>query len=333
MAECQVVRQWKIIRALQVRQHGLTVAELAEMTEQSKRTTYRDLSNLMTSGFPIYSFKEDGHSKWKHVEGLKSDPLMPLTPVELLSLHMAREVLKVYKDAVFYDGVEAVLDKIEKIIPPTSINYLDKTEETVKTEFTGSKNYGPVKESIATVLTASLDKKRIRITYVAVSTNDETSRVVDPYEVVAKNHDLYLFGYCHLRKALRTFAVDRIKSVELLEETFEKESGSIIVGQEDQSFRVMLGPPETVRIKLSSSVSYTVRERKWHHTQHIRNLKNGSVIVSFQIPINYEIISWILSYGSKALVIEPASLRVRIVQEAKAMLKRCSGKRVCRQKK
>ncbi len=333
MAECQVVRQWKIIRTLQARQCGMTVAELAEMNEQSKRTTYRDLSDLMSAGFPIYNYREDGHSKWKQVEGHKSDPLMPLTSVELLSLHMAREVLKVYKGAVFYEGVETVLNKIEKIIPSTSVNYLDRTDETVKTEFTGSKNYRPVKESIASVLTASLDKKRIRIVYVAVSTNDETSRVVDPYEVVAKNHDLYLFGYCHLRKALRTFAVDRIKSVELLEEKFEKEPGSIIVGQEDQSFRVMLGPAETVRIKLSSSVSYTVRERRWHHTQQIRNLKNGSVIITFQIPINYEIISWVLSYGSKALVLEPASLRIRIVQEAKGMLKRYAGKRVSRQKR
>ena len=332
MGDYQLVRQWKIIRTLQASQCGMTVAELSDLIVQGKRTIYRDLNALMNAGFPIYNVRDDGHSKWKLVDGHKSDPLMPLTPNELVSLHMAREALKAYKGSLFCDGFQTLFDKILRIIPSGSKNYLEKTDQTLKAEFSGFKNYGAINEAIASILTATVDQKKIEITYLAASTNEKTTRMVEPHRLIAKNHDLYLVGYCHMRKALRTFALDRIKFVKLLEEKFDHGSNMTEAGDEAHSFKIMSGQLRTVRVRLSSSVSQTVKEREWHPSQQLRTLKNGSVVVTFRIPINHEIISWILGYGSKALVIEPVSLRTKILQEVRAMLKRYALRRSTKRK-
>lgn len=332
MGEYQLVRQWKIIRTLQASQCGMTVAELSGLIAQGKRTIYRDLNALMNAGFPIYSLREDGHSKWKLVDGHKADSLMPLTPAELVSLHMAREALKVYKGSIFHDGFQSIFDKISKMIPAASKNYLEKMDQTVKAEFLGSKNYSAIGKTIAAVLNATVDHRRIEITYLSASKNEKTTRMVEPHSLIAKNYDLYLVGYCHMRQALRTFALDRIKFVRLLEENFECGPHVLEAGHEAQSFKIMPGQLRTVRVRLSSSVSRTVKERKWHPSQQLRSLKNGSVIVTFLVPINHEIISWIMGYGSKALVIEPLSLRIKILQEIRGMLKRYAVKRSTKRK-
>ena len=52
-----------------------------------------------------------------------------------------------------------------------------------------------------------------------------------------------------------------------------------------------------------------LRERIWHPTQELRELVDGGIEISLEVPINYEIISWILGFGSAAEVIQPYSLR------------------------
>jgi proteasome accessory factor B len=58
-----------------------------------------------------------------------------------------------------------------------------------------------------------------------------------------------------------------------------------------------------------------VKERIWHPTQEIREQVDGSLIITLEVPINYEIVSWILGFGSAAEVLSPATLKERIVQE------------------
>jgi predicted DNA-binding transcriptional regulator YafY len=47
----------------------------------------------------------------------------------------------------------------------------------------------------------------------------------------------------------------------------------------------------------------------------LREIEGGGIEISVMVPINYEIISWIMGFGSAAEVIEPESLRKQIVQE------------------
>ena len=55
-------------------------------------------------------------------------------------------------------------------------------------------------------------RKRVRLTYVSDG-GELTARSIDPYAVVHRAAEWLVVGYCHLRKAQRTFRVDRIRSM------------------------------------------------------------------------------------------------------------------------
>lgn len=327
MAEDQLVRQWKILRILQASKQGVSVANMSEKVQHSKRGIYRDLSTLLSCGFPLYSEKTDNGTVWKHLDVNKFNFTLPINLTELMALHLGKDVLRVFQGTVFYESMVSFFDKVKSALPPNAGEYLAELSRTINAGFSSFKNYDAVRDVINNISDAATGQNRVEIVYVAASTKLETVRKVDPYHIWVMDARLYLIGHCHLRNSARTFAMDRIRKVTVLSEKFERRADSCVVDQKDSAFRVMSGEPETVRIRISSSAAYTVRERQWHASQQTRELKNGSVIVTFKVPINYEIISWILGYGAGAVVIEPVSLRARIIEEIKNSLKRYDVKR------
>lgn len=64
----QIARQWRILRYIESSRIGLTAEEIAHRVGALLRTVYRDLSDLQTGGFPLYTEKEGRHQRWKLVE-------------------------------------------------------------------------------------------------------------------------------------------------------------------------------------------------------------------------------------------------------------------------
>jgi proteasome accessory factor B len=78
----QIVRQWKIIRLMETRRYGISVAELAEELESQPRTIYRDLEALYDAGFPLYNDKDGKNSVWKLLDTFRKDFRIPFTVTE-----------------------------------------------------------------------------------------------------------------------------------------------------------------------------------------------------------------------------------------------------------
>jgi predicted DNA-binding transcriptional regulator YafY len=120
---------------------------------------------------------------------------------------------------------------------------------------------------------------------------------------------------------VRTFAMDRIQSYSVLDETFTMPADFSLQDYLQTAFRVMTGKPEVVRVWFRASAAPVVQERIWHPSQEISEQEDGSVIITMEVPINYEVISWILGFGSAARVIQPASLKEHVCRE----LQQCLG--------
>ena len=73
----------------------------------------------------------------------------------------------------------------------------------------------------------------------------------------------------------------------------------------------------TVRVRFSPYQSRWIRERRYHPSQQIEELADGALILTLRVAGIQEIKRWILGYGAHAEVLEPASLRAAIVEEAK----------------
>jgi len=79
-----------------------------------------------------------------------------------------------------------------------------------------------------------------------------------------------------------------------------------------------------VRIWFSPDAAGYIKEKIWHETQEITAQKDGSIIFEAEVAGTEEIKFWVLSWGSKALVLEPESLREEIRAEFADLAERYS---------
>jgi len=68
------------------------------------------------------------------------------------------------------------------------------------------------------LLSSSIAKRSpVELTYYSSNSDQQTERVVTPYDFLIENDVEYFQGYCHTSRGMRTFRVDRIISVSLTE--------------------------------------------------------------------------------------------------------------------
>jgi proteasome accessory factor B len=71
-----------------------------------------------------------------------------------------------------------------------------------------------------------------------------------------------------------------------------------------------------VVIRFSREVSRYIEESRWHASQPIAKQKDGSLIAEFNLNGTEEVKHWLMSFGTHAIVLEPASLRQAVIQES-----------------
>ena len=318
----QIGRQWSIIQTLISSRMGKTAAELAEELECNPRTIYRDLEALQVAGFPIYTDRMEGRNLWSLLDTVRHEIPIPFSLTELMALYFSRDMLKVFKDTVFYDSLESLFQKIKTTIPPESKKYLKNVEQILHVGLKPYKEYSKFKEIINRVNEATQKKKSIDIVYYTMSRKKESKRKVDPYRIWFFNGTFYLIGKCHLRGEVRIFALDRIKILHLTKDSFVIPEDFNLDDFMRPSFGVFQGEPIKVKIWFHTDVAGYIKEKIWHESQEIHPQDDGSIIFEAEVAGTEEIKFWIMSWGAKAEVLEPESLRDEIREEAEVILER-----------
>jgi predicted DNA-binding transcriptional regulator YafY len=318
----QLARQWKIIQTLIHSRLGKSAADLAEEIECHPRTVYRDLEALQVAGFPIYNEKVEGKGLWSLLDTVKHQIPIPFSLTELMALYFGSDMLKVFKNTVFYDSLESLFKKIKTTLPPEAIKYLKTVEQTLHLGLKPFKEYGKFREIINRVNEAAIKKLSIEIVYYTMSRQKESRRKVDPYRIWFFSGTFYLIGFCHKRKEVRVFALDRIKMLHQTKEEFEVPEDFEFDDFVGPSFGVFQGEPAKVKVWFAPDVAGYIKEKIWHESQRIEDGDDGSVIFKAEIAGTDEIKFWIMSWGSHALVLEPESLKEEIRAETELMLDR-----------
>jgi predicted DNA-binding transcriptional regulator YafY len=317
----QLGRQWRIIQTLLTSRQGKTASDLAAELECHARTVYRDLEALQLAGFPLFTDRIDGKNHWSLLENVKQQIPLPLSLTELMALYFSRDMLKILKDTVFYDALETLFQKIKATLPPAYIDYLGRIQKSLQVGYKPYKAYGRFKDILDRVNEAVVKRRFVEIVYFTMSRKRETERKVAPYKVWYFDGTFYLIGFCQLRQDVRLFAVDRIRKLELTEETFEMPDEFDGERFMQSSFGVFRGAPTSVKIRFDADVAGYIEEKTWHATQTLDPQADGSVVLSMQVAGIDEVKFWVMSWGSKATVLEPQSLRDAVCSEATGMIR------------
>ena len=302
-----------MIRLLEAR-HGISLAELAEETGVKKRTIHRDLVAIQEAGYPLISEWQDGEKLYRFLTRFKDVPPISFTLQELMTLSLLRSQLDLLKGTPFLEEMQSVFRKVNSVLPPRLAAHMERIAQVSHPLLQGKRDYSKWAGSLQLIRHALLYQQSITISYRPVGKDEPVDYLVDPYTLLFQKGGIYLLGFAQQRQALRTFAVERISSVEPHKERFEIPEGFHAGQSLEEAFGIVAEPPMEVVIRFSAAIGHAIKDRIWHVSQRIVKEADGSLLLSFHAGGKMEILSWLLSYGAHAELLAPAELREELAR-------------------
>jgi predicted DNA-binding transcriptional regulator YafY len=287
--------------------------DLAATFETSKRTIYRDIQALCEAGVPLVSTPGRGYAL---MEGYFLPPLS-FNADEATMLLLGSDVMAQCFDAQYRAAAEAAGRKIAGVLPERLRHEVRTLQESIRFVSMQRSVAGELPERLAQLRRAILERRTVRLRYFTRHATDSmtsapTSREVDPYGLAHIAGSWYLTGHDHLRHAGRTFRLERIDELALLEQTFTRPAG----------FRMERDPDEhrelVIRVLFDAEVARWVRESPSYFTTAQEETPAG-LHVTLRVRQEDAVLQWLLGWGRHLRVLEPESLRQRIAAEAIAL--------------
>src|SRR5207244_9070133 len=156
---------------------------------------------------------------------------------------------------------------------------------------------------------------QIKMQYFSVHSQQKKNYTIHPYRLMYFRGGIYLFAFVKEYSQIRTFAVERIETLEKTREPFDKPADFSVESYLESAFGVVKEEPFDLEIIFNSDISEYVRSRVWHPSQQVRELGGGRISMKMHVGGEFELGSWILGFGASATVVSPDRLRRRVEQE------------------
>ena len=292
---------------------------LARELEVCTKSVHRDL-DFMRDRLNLPIQYDGGRFGYFYAETVKAFPTLQITEGEITALIVAEKALRQYRGTSFERPLLNALKKMEQSLPDTISLSLNDIAQTISFRTRAE----PLLDlqTFDALAKATVARCQLELTYRKPGQLKAELRVVDPYHLANINGEWFLFAYDHLRHDLRTFVPARIQAVRPTGKTFERRRDFSLEERLRGSFGVQSGQGETdVVIRFSARVADYIREKRWHESQKLRQLRGGEVQLHLKLSSLGEVGRWVLSWGGDAVVVRPAELVRFVRQAARAILR------------
>ncbi len=193
-----------------------TAQDIADHLEVSVRTVYRDIDALVGRGVPIEGERGVGYI-------LRPTLLLPplsFSTIELESLALGARFVEAWGDSEIAAAAREAMIKIDAVLPESHRGEVWRDSMKVYSPSLAAGTDARLK--LFRIATRS--QRKLEISYRSL---DEalTNRVVRPLAIEAWGHAWTATTWCELREDFRTFRLDRIEAVRMLDEHFRTEKG------------------------------------------------------------------------------------------------------------
>lgn len=202
---------------LQQSNSRITVDDIAEKFDVSRRTVFRDFNSLSEMNVPVTYDKYKGYGI---MQGYKIPPLM-FTSKELATIMVGLNFVKSQVDKTLIEDAKGVELKIKEVVPKDLLDFMESIEERTVVDpylnFGGEKMDGGDWYVISNAIS---NNRSIRFDYRAKSNEKISSRKIDPYLIVFFRDHWNVIGHSQKRDDVRNFLLDRMSDIEILDEDF-----------------------------------------------------------------------------------------------------------------
>jgi predicted DNA-binding transcriptional regulator YafY len=296
----------------------LKASELAGELGVSERTIHRYMDMLDEMGIPIYS-ERGPYGGFSLVRGYKLPPLV-FSPEEATVLYLGAELVKDIWGASYHDAAVAATAKLDNVLPDSLCQEVRRAQRGMLVTGWLRRDYGPWAPVIDELRRAVARRRQVRLTYRSFR-QEVTERRLDPYALALQWGNWYLVGFCHLRRQLRTFRIDRIQGVDATDQTF---TVPVDFSAREHLLRMAHERGASyhhVAVRFDSDIAHMIRERheEW---QQLTEHEDGSVTLSFDASDLAWPCRWVLTYQDRATVVGPPELATMVRSAAWAIAAR-----------
>lgn len=186
----------------------ITIQELADRFEVSRRTIFRDLDTLNCAGIPIVAYPGMGGGV-AIMAGYKVDKTV-------LSTGDTEKIFTALNGLQSIDGDVSITPLIAKLVPEQGVDSFSHSPYIINLASWFSDSITHDKTTI--LHQAICDRHCIRMEY--VSSKARLVRIIEPYQLIFKQSNWYVYAFCQIRKDFRLFKLNRMICLEVLEELF-----------------------------------------------------------------------------------------------------------------
>jgi predicted DNA-binding transcriptional regulator YafY len=323
------------VRALLDRAEGTSIYDIAERFTLNPRTALRYIQALQRAGEPLYEEMAGRRKVWRIMPTARRQTIS-LSTSQMVALFLSRRVFDFLAGTGFKEDLDDVFKKLEATLKSKESLAVRNLDRKVFDVNEARHLYEGRIEDVNDIITALLREDRLRVTHEGVSGGRKTF-VLEPYTLLVYKKGLYLAGRSLQHQAIRTFALDGFREVEWLKgDRFEYPADYRPEQLTEGAFGLFRGPPTRVRILFDAKVARYVQRRQWHPTQSFKRASpssspsaaSGAVELTMDVHGTVEVVSWVLGFGDKATVLEPASLRAEVAAEVERATRNYAGRPV-----
>jgi predicted DNA-binding transcriptional regulator YafY len=169
------------------------------------------------------------------------------------------------------------------------------------------------------IASATLRRRRLRLLHYSRATDDTTEREVSPQQLVFYRENWYLVAWCHLRRDIRSFAVDAIVRADLLDAPAREVARTALAEVMEAGYGIFAGREVTwATLRFAPERARWVSAEAWHPLQRGRFDEQRRWVLELPYSDPRELMMDILRHGGSVEVLGPPELRERVAAELDA---------------
>lgn len=282
-----------------LRRERVQAKELAEMFDVSVRTILRDVDAINLAGIPIVTY-QGANGGIAIAEGYRLDKSVLSEDDMATIITTLKGVYGTMPDSRY----EVLMEKLKSPLTSSQLDILDLKTRQMIIDLSPWGENETLKEKTILLRKAIENCNEIEFVYIDAESQKSTRRV-EPYSLILKGQNWYLYAWCLLRQDFRLFKLSRIKELLITNQSFQiRETANQALPWEGE------WPSQVSMVELDLIFEQAMESlvEEYYDANMIRQ-DDGKLLVKICLPENNWMYGWLLSFGNTVEVINPPHIR------------------------
>lgn len=282
-----------------LRRERVQAKELAEMFDVSVRTILRDVDAINLAGIPIVTY-QGANGGIAIAEGYRLDKSVLSEDDMATIITTLKGVYGTMPDSRY----EVLMEKLKSPLTSSQLDILDLKTRQMIIDLSPWGENETLKEKTILLRKAIENCNEIEFVYIDAESQKSTRRV-EPYSLILKGQNWYLYAWCLLRQDFRLFKLSRIKELLITDQSFQiRETANQALPWEGE------WPSQVSMVELDLIFEQAMESlvEEYYDANMIRQ-DDGKLLVKICLPENNWMYGWLLSFGNTVEVINPPHIR------------------------